>query len=336
MNTSENTSDYCSGEKWQSSTLSNGNVEQAWTTRREPGSVFAMKLAAWFALTFGRAFSRLWLYPICLYFMIFAPRGRRASRQYLSKVLQRPATWREVFRHHYYFGTTMLDRAFVRAGRYDKFEITRHGVDEAHALIKRGQGCLLLGAHLGSFEFAHYYGVQDAGLVINTLMYDDNAKKLNKVLDGMGGRGRVITIGNIDSLLRAQERIEQGELLAILGDRVAASEKIVTVPFFGAPAVFPAGPILLANALRVPVILFFGLYLGGNRYAEHCELFAPEIRLDPRQRQADLEKWVQRYVARLEHYCRQAPYNWFNFFDFWERRAVARTSDRDESLATEF
>jgi predicted LPLAT superfamily acyltransferase len=24
-----------------------------------------------------------------------------------------------------------------------------------------------------------------------------------------------------------------------------------------------------------------------------------------------------RYVERLEHYCRLAPYNWFNFYDFW-------------------
>jgi len=26
---------------------------------------------------------------------------------------------------------------------------------------------------------------------------------------------------------------------------------------------------------------------------------------------------IATYVARLEHYCRSAPYNLFNFFDFW-------------------
>jgi predicted LPLAT superfamily acyltransferase len=27
---------------------------------------------------------------------------------------------------------------------------------------------------------------------------------------------------------------------------------------------------------------------------------------------------MQRYADRLEHYCRLAPYNWFNFHDFWQ------------------
>jgi len=51
---------------------------------------------------------------------------------------------------------------------------------------------------------------------------------------------------------------------------------------------------------------------------------------DRRNREADLEKWVRRYAERLEYYCRLAPYNWFNFYDFWgaapslEPEAMAR------------
>jgi len=29
------------------------------------------------------------------------------------------------------------------------------------------------------------------------------------------------------------------------------------------------------------------------------------------------EHVLRRYAERLEHYCRIAPYNWFNFYDFW-------------------
>jgi predicted LPLAT superfamily acyltransferase len=27
----------------------------------------------------------------------------------------------------------------------------------------------------------------------------------------------------------------------------------------------------------------------------------------------------QRYVERIEYHCRNAPYNWFNFYDFWKQ-----------------
>jgi predicted LPLAT superfamily acyltransferase len=27
---------------------------------------------------------------------------------------------------------------------------------------------------------------------------------------------------------------------------------------------------------------------------------------------------MQRYVSRLEHHTRRAPYNWFNFYQFWD------------------
>ena len=30
-----------------------------------------------------------------------------------------------------------------------------------------------------------------------------------------------------------------------------------------------------------------------------------------------IEQAVRKYVERVEHYCRLAPYNWFNFYDYW-------------------
>jgi len=61
----------------------------------------------------------------------------------------------------------------------------------------------------------------------------------------------------------------------------------------------------------------FGLYRGGNRYEIHFERFA-DLQQDAGQgRDAMIEQLLQRYASRLEHYCRLAPYNWFNFYDFW-------------------
>ena len=291
----------------------------SWHTHRERGTVFSLKLIAWLALSLGRPAGRLLLYPICVYFMIFSRGGRHASRQYLTRVLGRRASLWQVFNHHYTFAATLLDRAFLFAGRSRLFNLKKHGLDVMLPLIDSKRGLLLLGAHVGSFDMVRIEGEVAYGMVVNMMMYEDNARKVNTVIASLGGKEhmRVIPIGGIDALLRAQERAEHGEIIAMLADRVVANDRTVRVPFFGKEAVFPTGPILLANALKIPVVLFFGIYKGGNCYEEYFELFAPEVNLGRASRQEELEAWVQRYAARLEHYCRLAPYNWFNFFDFW-------------------
>ena len=67
-----------------------------------------------------------------------------------------------------------------------------------------------------------------------------------------------------------------------------------------------------------PVILFFGLYRGGKHYEIYFEHFADDVILNRDHRAEDIQNWMQRYVERLEHYARLAPYNWFNFYPFWD------------------
>ena len=61
-----------------------------------------------------------------------------------------------------------------------------------------------------------------------------------------------------------------------------------------------------------------GLYLGGNRYAIHFDTLADFSNVARGQRDAAVQAALQRYAVLLDQYCRQAPYNWFNFFDFWQ------------------
>jgi predicted LPLAT superfamily acyltransferase len=290
-----------------------------WATQRERGSVFAMRLISWIAFTFGRGVSRALLYPVCLYFMLAVRRSTRASRQYLARALGRPPTWRDVFRHYYSFASVLLDRAFVLAGRPVALDIAGENLDLVRRLVAERRGCLLLGAHFGSFDVTRDVGHERVHVEVNMMMYEENARKLNAAIEGLGGRARtkIIPIGTVDSLIRARDCLERGEWVGILADRSVSNADLVTVPFLGGLAAFPAGPFRIASALKVPVILFACPYLGGNRYKEYFEPFADEITLERGRREADLERWVRRYAERLEHYCRLAPYNWFNFYDFW-------------------
>jgi predicted LPLAT superfamily acyltransferase len=61
----------------------------------------------------------------------------------------------------------------------------------------------------------------------------------------------------------------------------------------------------------------FGLYHGGNRYEVHFDELPLPNMPEKGGRVAQLRLWQEAYVAKLENYCALAPYNWFNFFDFW-------------------
>ena len=151
-------------------------------------------------------------------------------------------------------------------------------------------------------------------------MYEDNARRLNSVLDAIDpGRSMpVIALGKIESMLKVEEALARGEFAGILADRDIEGGATVPCDFFGDPVRFPAGPFRLAVMLKRPLVLMLGLYRGGNRYDIHFELLADLHDVERSRRQLVLRQTLEKYVARLEHYCRLAPYNWFNFYDYWD------------------
>jgi predicted LPLAT superfamily acyltransferase len=67
------------------------------------------------------------------------------------------------------------------------------------------------------------------------------------------------------------------------------------------------------------VVLCFGLYLGGRRYRLVFEPLADRVDIPRHDRGPALDALIARYAQRLEHYVHVAPYNWFNFYDFWQQ-----------------
>ena len=293
-------------------------MSQAWLDQRERGSIIAIRTLVAVALLLGRRVARLVLYPVCLYYLVSASNARAASRSYLSKVLGRAPRFYDSFRHFFAFGSVGLDRVYLLKDRVGLFKTEIFGEDVLLDVTRGGQGCFLLGAHLGSFEILRAFG-SSKHLRIGLVMYEENARMVNTVLKAINPAlaEDVISLGRFDSMLKVEERLRQSQWVGMLGDRALDEEAQMRVTFLGEAAGFPTAPFRLALMLKRPVVLMVGLYLGGNRYSLHFEkLFEPgDVR---RADRADaIKRAVRLYAQRLEHYCGQAPYNWFNFFDFW-------------------
>jgi predicted LPLAT superfamily acyltransferase len=297
-----------------------------WNERGEAGGRFAMWVLRAFGQFCGRTCARIVLYPITLYFFFRRTRERRDSRAYLTRVLGRPARAGDILRHIHSYAATILDRMFLLTDEgLASFSINVHGLAELDAQMARGKGVLLLGAHIGSFEVLRALSAQRSDVRVRVVMDLKQTQALNELLHALNPEvaANVIHAGDdpVALALALQDAARSGDLIGLLADRSRPAEATIDAPFFGSPAAFPTAAYVIASMLGLPVVFCAGLYRGGNRYDLYFETFADEVRLPRAERAARLRDYVQQFAARLEHYTRLAPYNWFNFYDFWHRSA---------------
>lgn len=296
-------------------------MSRSWFETRERSSDFWLKTICWIALHLGRSVARFLLWPITLYFFLFSRGAVTHSRSYLERVLDRKPSVSDVFRHLHSFASTILDRVFLLSGRDNELDIQIHAPEVLLDRVDAGEGCILLGSHLGSFEVLRALGVHRKHLPLRVLMYADHNQMITRLLHALSPEvaDTVIPLGRTDTLLRVKEALDEGEMVGMLGDRVAESDKQVDCQFLGEATQFPAGAMIMALTLKVPVVLFYGLYLGGNRYEIHFELLTEAPDVSRAERQAFVQEMTCRYASRLEYYARKAPFNWFNFYDYWHK-----------------
>ncbi len=293
----------------------------SWKQRPEGGGRLALWMIRGVARHGGRGIGRALLYPITLYFLLVRGPERRASRAYLTRVLGHRASLWAVARHIHTFASTILDRVFLLGGRFGGFDVRVTGLPELHEVLDRKQGVLLFGSHLGSFEVMRVLAQQRPDYQIRVVLDKAHNPALTQMLDTLNPQ---IAAGVIDAgqdgpsiAMAIKQATDEGALVALLVDRARAGEPALNAQFLGRDAPFPTAPWLIASALKVPVVLAFGLYQGGHHYHLAFESFSDSIAVPRQQRAQAVLSLIQRYAARLEHHARAAPYNWFNFYDFW-------------------
>ncbi|MGQ0586883.1 MAG: LpxL/LpxP family acyltransferase [Gammaproteobacteria bacterium] len=300
-------------------------MTRSWDQQAERGTALALRLTMWCTRLLGRTLTRLVLYPVTAYFLLFAGEARRASRNYLRRVLGREPRLADVARHFHTLAAVTLDRMFLLRRGATGFEVRIHRSPGIEEIVQRDTGCLMLLAHLGGYE-ALRLGFAERKRPIRILMDLEVGRKLMQVLIALNPEmaGQLIDASDRGPglVLKLREALEQGAFVGVMADRATAGERAVEAEFLGERARFAIGPWMLASVVSVPVILAFGLYRGGNRYDLHLELFSNKVTLPRATREEALRSCVQHYASRLEHYARLAPYNWFNFYDYWAQPAA--------------
>ncbi|GAC1627726.1 MAG: acyltransferase [Nevskia sp.] len=295
-------------------------MTQAWREQKERSAPWVVSLIVWIALRLGRPVARALLWPISAYFFATSANVRRESRRYLSRVLAQPVTAADVFHHIYMFAACALDRVYVLAGHHERLDVTVHDPGNVLPRLHAGGAAIVLTAHHGSFEVLRVLGTRRRGMRFRIVMDRGHGQIIGSALDRLnpGHAGEIIDAGAGPQLtLALHEALAQGSVVGLMADRVFGADAGLPVQFLGAEARLPSGPWKLAAVLGSPVLICFGIYRGGNRYEMHFESFSDGAAVPRAERQAQALATAQRFATRLEHYVRLAPYNWFNFYDYW-------------------
>jgi len=286
-----------------------------WTDKAERGSYSLIVLIAWLARKAGRPFCRLLLYPIVAYFFLTDRTARRASAEFLHTVGERPASWRQIFRHLYTFAATLLDRVYMASGEFDRFEVVIEGQPLIEKALSSGRGCLLLGSHLGSFDLMMLARRAMDDRPVGIMMRIDPRAQVRRIAGIDDGVLDIIPLGRPESYLRAYERLKEGGIVALLADRTDGTASL-PADFLGRSTTMPVAPHVLAARSEARVLVFFGVYEGANRYRIEFSEFGPTASRDSRG--VALQPMVDRFSFLLERAARQYPLNWFNFYPYWD------------------
>jgi predicted LPLAT superfamily acyltransferase len=300
-----------------------------WSRLSERGSKLGLLIVFACYRLIGQRAARLLLYPIVGYFFITSQKARAASLDYLRKVRTVSTDkypdpgWRDVFLHMLAFAQSGLDKLAAWMGSFDQLRINFPNSAEFERLIASRHGALFIGSHLGNLEMTRALAHNQHRATINAVVFSNHAMRFHEMLTQINPDYNVNLIQvahfGVDTAIRLKDKINRGELVFIVGDRTPPTENhhVSLVDFLGQPAPFAQGPLILASLLECPVYLFFCLR-ENDGYHIYLELFADRIQLPRKERLHRLEAYLQQYATRLESHCLKAPYQWFNFYDFWQ------------------
>jgi len=298
-----------------------------WSKAQERGTYFGMKTLLVIYKLLGRNVLSVILYPVIVYLYFTGKEGRLASKQYLNKVAkiknwQRNVGHKQGIKHFYTFALSAFDKIDAWTGKITTKDIIYGNTHAFEDLNNKEQGAIFIGSHLGNLEVCRALSHGRYQTRINVLVFTHHAVEFNKVMQQINPDINVdlIQVSDVgaDLAILLKERIDNGEIVVIVGDRTSVSTpgRVIYTDFLDEQAAFSQGPFILAALLDCPVYYLFCLK-EGSKYHVIFEHVADTLKMARKERQQKLEIIVKNYAKRLEFYCLKYPYQWFNFFDFW-------------------
>lgn len=249
-------------------------------------------------------------------YLILGHRGYLAVYHFYRRRLgQSPLrAFLSVCRSEFTVGQIVLDRFAAHAGRH--FNITLEGHGAWQRLHDAEPGFVQVSAHVGNSELSGYCLRSDRKRVY-ALVYDGETEVMMKYREQLFRANNiemVVAKEDMSHIFTLSAALRDGQIVAIPGDRVYGSQKVISCDFMGAPADFPLGPFALAVQRQSPVVAIYTVREAVWQYRTivHSIDYAPGL---PARQQA--EHLARQFAASLAIVVQRYPSQWLNYYEFW-------------------
>lgn len=280
------------------------------------GTVLGYRIFVFCIKKFGVRAAYFLLYFVAFYFCFFSREGTRSIYYYfrrrrgyngLKSVLS-------IYKSYYTFGQTIIDKVAISAGLRDKFSYDFDGVDKLSQVLAEKKGGLLISAHVGNFEIAQFFlNELEENAPINLLTTDKEHEAIKDYLDRISSKSQIKFIlyqDDFSHIFEIGAALSRNELICITGDRYIKQTKYLEENLLGKKAKFPAGPFLMGQKLKVPILFVYVM----KEKNLHYHLYARKVEAED----GDARSILAHYVASISWILEKYPYQWFNYFDFWD------------------
>ncbi len=322
-----------------------------WSNIAEAGTLFGLQFLRFVHQVFGRWLVTVFLVPTVAYFMLFRGQSRRASQDFLRThykafpdYWQQPPRWLDSAKHFFVFAQTVVDKLLSWFIEIDVNDFVIEHPERIEELMQDSRGQLIIGSHMGNLEYCRGFMHRYRDKHINILVHDKHSQNYNTIMQQLNPDSRLhvfqVSEFDVPTMLQIKAKIDAGEWVFIAGDRspLSGAERTVEVDFMGRPAQLPIGPYMLAKGLGCPVKLMFSYcdYLGKEAAGAsdsgakkvHFEVmaFTDKLTFTRGNKQTQLQAYAQQFADALAQQCAKAPYQWFNFYDFWAEQPAESNS----------
>jgi predicted LPLAT superfamily acyltransferase len=203
----------------------------------------------------------------------------------------------------------------ISSGKKNRFTYEFDGIEKIQEVLKNGKGAVLISAHVGNFEISEYF-FEDLNeeLITNIVTTDLEKKKIKDYLQRLSLKSRmkyILISEDMSHIYEFNEALSKNEFICLTGDRYMPGSKYLESEFLGEKAHFPAGPFLIGSRLKVPVLFVYVM----KDSSTHYHLYARVEEVEHRNEKALLESYISSISSIVDKY----PYQWFNYFNFWNK-----------------